>query len=155
MYDTHFDPEKQICRKHFSVGKGGNLNVKIRWSKTIQFKDRAFVITLPNMPAHALDPVSAIVKALKFRVHADPDSQALPIRTAVFNSRLKALAGHEFSSHSFRRGAATFALSAGIPETIIRLWGDWKSDAYCKYVDQVPSSVLENYKHVFANKIPN
>ena len=42
-----------------------------------------------------------------------------------------------FSSHrlySFRRGGATLLANAGIPSNMIQLMGDWKSDAYKKYI---------------------
>ena len=39
-----------------------------------------------------------------------------------------------FSTHIFRRGGATFAFQSGIPSELIQLQGDWKSDAYKKYL---------------------
>jgi hypothetical protein len=38
------------------------------------------------------------------------------------------------SSHSFRRGGATLAAQTGISSSLIQLMGDWKSDAYKKYI---------------------
>lgn len=39
-----------------------------------------------------------------------------------------------FSSHSFRRGGATHTFRSEVPEDLIQLHGDWKSDAYKKYL---------------------
>ncbi len=39
-----------------------------------------------------------------------------------------------YSTHSFRRGGATLAFQAGIPSELIQLQGDWKSEAYKKYL---------------------
>ena len=39
-----------------------------------------------------------------------------------------------FSSHSFRRGGATHAFRSKVPADLIQLHGDWKSDAYKKYL---------------------
>ena len=39
-----------------------------------------------------------------------------------------------FSSHSFRIGAATSAHAAGLPDSLIRTLGRWSSDAYLVYV---------------------
>ena len=39
-----------------------------------------------------------------------------------------------YSSHSFRRGGATFAHSVGVPAQLIKLMGDWHSDAYERYL---------------------
>ena len=40
-----------------------------------------------------------------------------------------------FRDHSFRRGAASWAFSCGVPEKIIQLYGDWSSDAYKLYLE--------------------
>jgi hypothetical protein len=42
-----------------------------------------------------------------------------------------------FSSHSFRRGGATLAAQTGISSSLIQLMGDWKSDAYNKYIVEI------------------
>ena len=39
----------------------------------------------------------------------------------------------KFSGHSFRRGRATFAHHMGFPPLLIKLMGDWSSDAYIAY----------------------
>jgi hypothetical protein len=38
-----------------------------------------------------------------------------------------------YTGHSFRRGGATFAFRCGVPTTLIKLHGDWRSDAYLLY----------------------
>ena len=40
-----------------------------------------------------------------------------------------------FSSHSMRRGSATFAHRAGVPKELIQVHGDWASDAYKRYLE--------------------
>ena len=40
----------------------------------------------------------------------------------------------DFSGHSLRRGGATFAFQCGIPSELIKLQGDWRSDAYMLYL---------------------
>jgi hypothetical protein len=42
--------------------------------------------------------------------------------------------GARFSGHSFRIGAATSALMAGVPDVVIQHLGRWKSDAFKRYV---------------------
>ena len=39
-----------------------------------------------------------------------------------------------YSSHSLRRDGASWAIQCGIPSDIIKLMGDWKSDAYLRYL---------------------
>ena len=40
-----------------------------------------------------------------------------------------------YGSHSLRRGGASWALKCGFSGDLIRLIGDWKSDAYMAYLD--------------------
>ena len=40
-----------------------------------------------------------------------------------------------FTGHSFRRGGATFAFQSGVPGELINIQGDWKSEAYQRYLD--------------------
>ena len=41
----------------------------------------------------------------------------------------------KYGTHSFRRGAATLAFKAGAPADLIKTQGDWKSNAYQKYIE--------------------
>lgn len=36
--------------------------------------------------------------------------------------------------HSFRRGGATYAYQSGVPDHLIKLHGDWRSDAHKLYL---------------------
>ena len=38
------------------------------------------------------------------------------------------------STHSFRRGDASWAFAAEVPSELIQLYGDWKSDVYKRYL---------------------
>ena len=40
-----------------------------------------------------------------------------------------------FNTQSFRRGAVSWAIKCGIPEHMIQVMGDWKSDHYKMYVN--------------------
>jgi hypothetical protein len=40
-----------------------------------------------------------------------------------------------FSYHSFRRGGATWAFRSGVPGELVKVHGDWVSEAYLKYLD--------------------
>ena len=39
-----------------------------------------------------------------------------------------------YSGHSFRRGGCTYAFSLGLSPLLIKLRGDWRSNAYERYV---------------------
>ena len=47
-----------------------------------------------------------------------------------------------YSSHSFHISAATTAAAAGLPASLIKTLGQWKSNAYESYVQFPPSSLL-------------
>ena len=40
-----------------------------------------------------------------------------------------------FKGHSFRRGAASWAFTCGVPGELIQLYGDWSSDVYKLYLE--------------------
>ena len=46
---------------------------------------------------------------------------------AGYDSRL-------FSSHSLRRGGVLFAYKSGVHESLIKVQGDWTSEAYRRYL---------------------
>ena len=46
-----------------------------------------------------------------------------------------------YSSHSFRIGAATTAVATGLPATLIKILGRWKSNTYETYIQFPPSSL--------------
>ena len=110
---------------------------------------------MPEVELSALCPTAALTaylmaaerhlapgKPLFNEFTAQPDGSLLvqPLRYSVFLSSLKALIAHAgldpalYAGQSFRRGGATFALNAGVPETVIRAMGDWKSDVWRDYV---------------------
>ena len=61
-----------------------------------------------------------------------------PVTYSMLQNKLRSrikqigLDPEEFSSHSFRRGFATFAFNESISADHIQLLGDWKSDSYNK-----------------------
>ena len=63
---------------------------------------------------------------------------------------------------SFRRGGATFAFKAGVPFELIRLHGDWHSDAYLRYlkfdmtqklsVTNLIAGETDRYTHIYSKE---
>ena len=90
-------------------------------------------------------PTTAVIMAFGCSGRGNPTDQAFPISCTEFNKKVKALAGADFSSHSFRRGGATHALSSGVPVAVIQTMGDWKSNVYLSYLDQLLLSVISHY----------
>lgn len=145
-----FDHTKQLTKSDIRVHHWGVLLI-IRWSKTIQFRERVVQIPLPRIPDSPLCPTTAVMTALSFTsAQSQPDSQAfnwvdshsnLHVFTydsflAKLRLYLAALAVDPklYASHSFRRGGASFAYQAGVPIELIKALGDWRSDTVLIYL---------------------
>jgi hypothetical protein len=67
-------------------------------------------------------------------------SHLTPLTHAVFVKQLKLLLvqcgfdAKKYSGHSFRRGGATLAFSCNVSPLLIKMQGDWRSEAYQAYV---------------------
>lgn len=139
----------------------GKFIVSIRHTKTRQHNSglgaNILQYVLPEIPGSLLCPTKALTEYLLIArphltsggplfVEAHADEKAhnavaiCPLRYAVFIHTLKQAieqAGLDptlYAGQSFRRGGATFALDAGVSETVVRAMGDWKSDVWRDYV---------------------
>lgn len=139
-----FDPAKHLLRQDVLVHKK-SIIVFIKWSKTIQFGEKILQIPLLRIKNNPLCPVTAYKNMCKI-VPTQPNKPAFimpnnqPVTYKQFQIKIKELikkTGYNpnlYSSHSFRRGGASFAFSAGVRGELVQLVGDWKSDAYLKYL---------------------
>ena len=108
-------------------------------------------IPLSFIPDSPLCPVHAIQHAFSFVQDSLDDGQAFSlvvpddlqikyITYSKFLGKLRyilkdiGLDPSLYASHSFRRGGASFAFQAGVPLEMIKLLGDWKSNAVCLYL---------------------
>ena len=157
-----FNPTIHVRRKDFHLWHWG-ISVVVRHSKTIQMCQRELSVPLLSIPGHQLCPVSAIVRAFALSVVADQHGPPFVLCDGIgfkgygpelFVNKLRAILaslGYEpkaYSGHSFRRGAASWGLQAGMPSDLIQILGDWRSDAYRLYISlPVDSkvSLLRNY----------
>lgn len=147
---TSFDARKQLTKADFKIFPWGVL-ITIRWSKTIQFRERIVEIPLPRIPDSKLCPTSAIINAFTFTASASTtdsqafnwldDRQAVKVFTygafvSILRSHLAALGFDPklFAGHSFRRGGASFAYQSGVPIELIKALGDWRSDTILIYL---------------------
>ena len=121
------------------------LIVTMKWSKTIQFGQRVLKTPLIEIPHSVLCPVSAFKQMCKSVKAKDSDPLfSLPsgkcIIYSLFQTKLRQLIekiglnAAEFSSHSFRRGGASYAFKSKVPADLIKIQGDWKSDCYQQYL---------------------
>ena len=152
-----FDPKKQISRANI-VYNDENMVVKVTWSKTIQFKQRNLYVPVSKVSGSKLCPISAYDKLLSM-VKIPPEYPAFcysvkgkvfPLTYSLFVKQfrywLKQIGvKHDvlYSSHSFRRGGATWAFKSGVNPSLIKMQGDWLSDCYLQYVKLDVSDKLE------------
>lgn len=142
-----FDPSRNLARRDIKFTTSGAV-LRIRWTKTRQHKEGLLLIPLPRIPGSALCPVSALLHY--FTIVPASSSAPLfclpspsgvrPLTFSIFSASLKHLISaigldpQHFSPHSFRRGGATFAFQSGVPEHLIKLHGNWPSDAFRAYL---------------------
>lgn len=152
-----FDPNKQFTRNDFSLNSDRSLTIEVRWSKTIQYRERKQVVNLPVLHPHPLCPVSALCRALHTSPAQPGTAQAFPLSSSQFDRKLKTAVGGEqghITSHSFRRGGAVQCLAAGVPGEVVKLMGDWKSTAYLAYLDNLPQDMINYYRILFSQSLP-
>jgi hypothetical protein len=145
---TSFSPRKQFIRDDFYT-KNNTLLIVSRWAKNNQYGDKSFVQPLPSIAGSRLCPVKAFANMVSL-VPAYSCSPAfclwrgdklVPFTYGMWQSKLKVILKEanvspvHFSSHSFRRGGATFAFKCQIPGEIVKLLGGWHSDCYLEYID--------------------
>ena len=148
--------EKHLTRECVRVtNEHDGINVKCRWSKNNQSGGRVHSFLIQGIADHPLCPVAAVECMYRAVGQAAPDSQAFPMTGSAFNKKLRVLFGGSgsVSSHSFRRGGATWALSCGVPGEIVKMMGDWKSGCYLMYLDQIPQRVVDKYRSQFSSRL--
>ena len=143
-----FDPSKHLCCSDVSFSTSGAV-LAVRWSKTIQFRQRVLEVPLPHMPGSPFCPSSALLLVTRSLPNAQgprplfcykASSGVRPLTHSEFVQALKShidrlgIDSSLYSSHSMRRGGASFALHCGLPAELIKLQGDWASNAYEKYL---------------------
>ena len=143
-----FDPEKQLSREKVLIGNGCLL-VVWTWAKNIQNRDRTHKVPIIHIPGSPLCPVEAYQNMCQL-TPLDSRQAAfslisrrgpVPVTYNQYNAKLKELIQacgrdpDEYSTHSFRRGGATCAFHAKVPDSLIQLQGDWVSDAYKRYLE--------------------
>ena len=148
-----FDPSRHLTGQDLFFTKK-MVKVLIKWSKTIQTRDTAQVISLPKLKNRIICPFRAL-KALQVLYPMSADHSAFqvnvqsgwqPITDSKIRKCLKSinmtlgLNPHFYTFHSFRRSGATFAYNAHIPIQQIQRHGTWSSDCIWRYIQADHSS---------------
>ena len=159
-----FSPDRHLSRGSL-LSRPWGFELRVTWTKTIQSRERILSIPLVAMPNHPLCPVAALHTCLAmtpgigredpvfFRTSKDPVLYHWFLKQF---RKVLADVGEQpdlYGSHSLRRGGATWALECGLSTDVIKIWGDWKSQAYQAYLE-VPLSSKLRHMHDFASHIP-
>jgi hypothetical protein len=141
--------------------------LRIRFSKTIQFGQRVLSLPYVTCDDSRLCPVRAVLahigrsKLLPSRplFNYVVEGREVQFSNAYFMKRLRDILrcfGHpasEISCHSFRRGGASLAYMVGLTATDIKLRGDWRSNAFERYLCVSQTTALQSAKSLSAGAV--
>ena len=113
----------------------------MRKSKTNQYRERVHRLVLAGCDGHPLDPVAAVQRHIELNNPEQGDAlftfreagkqQAMTHNILVSVTKLlflcKGCDPSAVSGHSYRRGGATAAFQAGVPEPLVQRHVDWAS----------------------------
>ena len=122
---------------------------------------------MPLLFNNALCPVTAVTAVLlsghmlgdSIPIFSCFDREMYVLTQSKFNARLQCILSamgfqaNEYSSHSFRRGGATWVFSVELPGEIIQMIWDWKSDAYKIYLETSVQTKLK-FMSLFSSSLP-
>lgn len=145
LSESHYDPLENLCFRDIAFndrGKPSVLRVLLKTSRT-----DSFCLGVDNSVGKTDDdfcPITAMVHYLPMCGGRDGplfiysnekfltrENLVTHIRDALSSSGINA---SNYSGHSFRSGAATTALQGGVGDTAIQMLGQWRSDAYKRYI---------------------
>ena len=145
-------PAGHYVRSHDVSVTNKGLTIFLRSSKTDPLAKGSLVSISPSHTK--VCAVSALSEYLPGRVAMFPPgplfvmNNGTALTPGLFNQLLRELLdklglnSSNYSSHSFRAGAATTAAAAGMPAWLIKALGRWSSEAYQVYIS-TPKAVLE------------
>jgi len=156
---TDYDKSCHLCLSDIAVNNRKNpclLKVTIKESKTDPFRKEIHIYL--GATDHSICPILGILPYLADCGHTPgplfitEDGYGLTRQTfsALLNSILSQLHlnSKNYNTHSFRIGAATTAAQAHILDTIIKMLGRWKSDAYQCYIKTPPQELAKLSKQL-------
>ena len=156
---SSFDPSSNLCLSdvefQFTEFTASAYILNLKVSKTDPFRTGC-KLSLFRINS-VLCPVSAMLKYMKLRrsrgaISTDPlfvngDNQ--PLTRTYFLHTLRSLLSclgvnsSLYAGHSFRRGAASMAAKANVPDHLIKVLGRWSSDCYQRYIDTPRKLLIE------------
>ena len=126
------------------------LHILVKWTKTLQKRNRAVMLKLPTISQQIICPVSAIRQLLM----ATPGGQDAPLFQTVYNHKYVPLTDSKvrkhfkdvltylnwhtcgITFHSFRRSGASLAFQGDASVDSTKAHGTWSSDTVWRYIVQ-------------------
>ena len=143
--------------------------ILVKWSKTLQARDKITRIHIPVLPDSRLCPVTA----LKQMLASVPGSQNdplfsicrqgcwLPLTDSIVRKHLTCIIrmlGWEhkhITFHTFRKSGASWAFQHGVPIEAIKKQGTWKSDCVWRYIHTTTKSHSDPLLQAFRLHLPH
>ena len=144
---NRFDPHRQLKHSDCVITNDRKrLIVGIRWAKNHQFTKELLTFPLSALDNSVLCPIRAVENIRKLKPYDEddhifqlPEGGSFTYRRfqSVLREKLKLIGedAYAFSSHNFRRGATTFSFHCVVPLPMIKLLGNWTSDAFLSYLE--------------------
>ena len=144
---SQYDHTKHLARGDV-IFSSTEAIIIIKWSKTIQFRDRVVTIRIPFLPGSSLCPVTALKAMIALVPGSDNDplfatqhnKSVLPLTDSMVRKHLKrvllllGLQNEGYTFHTFRRSGASWAYNHGVPMEAIKNQGTWTSDTIWHYI---------------------
>ena len=146
---TSFDPSRHLTLCDITF-KSDCMHIAVKWSKTLQTRDRIHMVTLPRLHGSLLCAVKALKTIIRV-YNPNPHSPIFQRNTSaglvvVTDSKIRKILskltrrlgfppGH-FTFHTFRRSGATLAFNSHVPIQQIKHHGSWTSDCVWRYIQQ-------------------
>ena len=141
-----------------------NPTPDLTWSKTIQSHQRVLSIPFDSIPYQIHHFVQSPLSNSCYPKYLPlptafllPSGSSLTLLThssfviylRLFLSQIGADPS-QYSGHSFRRGGCSYAWAAGVPPELLKIHGDWRSDAFHRYI-----SIPLCHRHRVAQQMVN
>lgn len=148
-----FNPQENLLRRDFRM-HGNILLLHIKWTKTMQYRERKLLIPVIPFGDNEIDAVRWFNTMIN-TIPAPPEAPAFavptknglaPLTYAQLARLLKKwtqacnLNPDAFTCHCLRRGGASWLDEQGVPESVIAVLGDWRTNAFKLYIDSALKS---------------
>ena len=143
-----FDPYMHLTRGDL-MQKKGFWSMSLRWTKTLQFRNRVVWAPLVPSACRPICPKHWVLKMIKFIPAEEHEPMFLvregqarhPLTSAQVGRLLHKWAKNAgldpgpLTPHCLRRGGLTWAHRAKLSGEALQILGDWASKAYMAYID--------------------